>query len=141
MEPPEKGRPHYSFSFFIIILAQTVVHSVRWAHLYFFKEELEGEWEVIQQFFFFFHLYFAVRVPTQRRRISRKPVGQTDTGLLVFFFLSLSLSTFAVIKHAHTQREITYGIVTGKSGPSSLEPSQKQSSGVMMAHGKMFSKI
>lgn len=35
----------------------------------------------------------------------------------------------------------TYGTVTGKSGPSNLEPSQKQSSGVMMAHGKMFSKI
>jgi len=35
----------------------------------------------------------------------------------------------------------TYGIVTGKSGPSSLEPSQKQSNGVMMAQGKIFSKI
>ena len=39
------------------------------------------------------------------------------------------------------KKKITYGIVTGKSGPSNFEPSQKQSSGVMMAQGKMFSKI
>ena len=36
---------------------------------------------------------------------------------------------------------MTYGMVTGKSGPNSFDPSQKQSNGVMMAHGKMFSKI
>ena len=68
MEPPEKGRPHYSFSFFIIILAQTVVHSVRWAHLYFFKEELEGEWEVIQQFFFFFSSLFCRACPHAKKK-------------------------------------------------------------------------
>ena len=35
----------------------------------------------------------------------------------------------------------TYGMWTGYSGPRSFDPSQKQSSGVMMEHGKRFSKI
>lgn len=38
-------------------------------------------------------------------------------------------------------KDNTYGIATGKSGPRSLEPSQKQSKGVMIAQGIMFSKI
>lgn len=35
----------------------------------------------------------------------------------------------------------TYGIYTGESGPKSLLPSQKQSRGVIMAHGIILSKI
>ena len=35
----------------------------------------------------------------------------------------------------------TYGTWTGNSGPKSLLPSQKQSSGVMMAQGIILSKI
>lgn len=50
---------------------------------------------------------------------------------------AISLSFDSETKHD----EATYGTVTGKSGPSNLEPSQKQSSGVMMAHGKILSKI
>jgi hypothetical protein len=50
----------------------------------------------------FVHFYFAVRVPTRRRRIKRKPVPDRHwaTGF------SLFLSQLAVIKHArtHTKR-------------------------------------
>lgn len=35
----------------------------------------------------------------------------------------------------------TYGTVTGTSGPNSLEPSQKQSKGVIITQGIIFSKI
>ncbi len=35
----------------------------------------------------------------------------------------------------------THGTLTGTSGPRSFDPSQKQSSGVMMAQGKRLSKI
>lgn len=43
----------------------------------------------------------------------------------------------------HNTMLCTYGIVTGASGPgpSSLDPSQKQSRGVMMAHGIIISNI
>ena len=66
------------------------------------------------------------------------------TRKLLFFFCWLLLTVFVLIAFRFQMTEndgATYGTVTGKSGPSSLEPSQKQSNGVIMAHGKIFSKI
>jgi len=36
---------------------------------------------------------------------------------------------------------VTYGTVIGFSGPKSLEPSQKQSKGVIISQGIIFSNI
>lgn len=63
------------------------------------------------------------------------PLGDT------IFFIHLHQKEREREKTKTTGLVNTYGIVTGKSGPSSLEPSQKQSNGVMMAQGKIFSKI
>lgn len=81
--------------FIIIILAQTVVHSVRWAHLYFFFKGGTGRkrnrGEVMKHIFV--HFYFAVRVPTRRRRIKRKPVPVRHwaTGFSLSLFTNLRL--------------------------------------------------
>lgn len=45
------------------------------------------------------------------------------------------------IQNTNKKVKITHGIVGGYSGPSSLLPSQKQSNGVIILHGIMFSKI
>jgi len=52
----------------------------------------------------FLFFYFAVRVPTQRRRISRKPVGQTDRHWATGFSLSLSLYFCDYKTRTHTKR-------------------------------------
>jgi len=55
----------------------------------------------------------------------------------------MSLQLYISLSSITNCRKIdnTYGTWTGNSGPKSLLPSQKQSSGVMMAQGIILSKI
>lgn len=55
--------------------------------------------------------------------------------------LNISLSSINITNRRKILIDNTYGTWTGNSGPKSLLPSQKQSSGVMMAQGIILSKI